>query len=61
MLVFNRPTFKTGVMILKVTVAETEYAVSLRPADKGTTVDFGADPVRDAFLAKYPAFLAMPA
>jgi hypothetical protein len=61
MLVFNRPSFRSGIMVIRVTVESVEYARILRPNDRGDTIDFGADPVRDAVLAKYPNFFAMPA
>lgn len=61
MLTFNRSTFRSGLMVVKVTVSEVESSFTLTPAQKGTNVDFGADPIRDAILAKYPAFFALPA
>lgn len=61
MLVFNRPAFRSGLMVVVVTVAEVEYRTVLTPRDKGDTIDFGVDAVRDAVLTKYPAYFALPA
>lgn len=60
MLVFNRPSFRSGSFIVKVTVDDVESAFKLVTADKGKSFDFGADAVRDAVLAKYPAFFSLP-
>lgn len=68
MLIFNRPSFRTGVMILKVVVNGHEYAWSLKPGDKGDTIDFGAKAADGdtsaelvaALLAKYSSFLSEP-
>lgn len=61
MLLFNRPSFRAGTMIVRVIVSGVEHSFGLKPADKGTLVNFGADEIRDAILAKYPAFFSMPA
>lgn len=73
MLRFNRPSFKSGVMIVKVTVdstaeppVSTELGWSLSVPQKGTNVDFSREGfdttvVETALLAKYPAFLTTPA
>ena len=59
MLVFNRPSFRSGVMIVRVMVDAEEKSFALLPSDKGKTFDFGT--ARDAILAKYPAFFTIPA
>lgn len=59
MLLFNRPSFKTGTMVVWVIVEGTRHNFALTPEMKGTLVDFGI--CRDAILAKYPAFFTLPA
>lgn len=61
MLVFYRKAFRSGVMVLSVTVGGQDSGFLLRSTDNGNTIDFGADAVRDALLAKYPGFLTLPA
>lgn len=58
MLIFNRPAFKTGTMVVWVVVEGSRYNFSLTPEDKGHAVDFGI--CRDAILSKYPAFFTLP-
>lgn len=60
MLLFSRPAFKSGTMIVRVTVSGTEHSFGLHPHDKGTVVNFGDNDIRDAILAKYPAFFSIP-
>lgn len=52
MLIFNRAAFRSGVMIVKETVADVDYAYILKPKDKGTSIA-----VQDEaqILAKYPS------
>lgn len=66
MLTFNRPSFKSGAMVVKATIDETELGWILRPTQKGTDVDFAVEghetaDIEEALLAKYPAFLTTPA
>jgi len=58
MLLFDRPSFRSGVMIVRVTVNDVQGSFALRPADKGTVVDFGS--YSAAVLEKYPAFFSIP-
>lgn len=60
MLVFNRPSFRSGTMVVAVTVDSVDHGFTLKPSDKGQTIDFGADAVRDAVLTKYPNYFALP-
>ena len=67
MLIFNRPSFRSGVMVLKVTVNAHEYAWILRTSDKGQSIDFGSsaangdtsEQITTALLAKYPSFVSL--
>lgn len=66
MLTFNRPNFKSGTMVVKVTVGEVEAAFILRAADKGTTKAYPYEglvtaDVEAALVTKYPAFFEVPA
>lgn len=69
MLIFNRPSFRSGVMVLKIEFNGHEYGWILRASDKGKSIDFGAkaaefgddaEALVAALLAKYPAFLSAP-
>jgi len=58
MLLFERPAFKSGLMIVRVSAEGTPYSFALKPSDKGTEVDFGV--ASAAVLAKYPSFFSIP-
>lgn len=58
MLTFDRPAFRSGVMVVKVTTGDpaVESAFSLRPGQKGDDIDFGSEAIEAALLVKYSAF-----
>lgn len=65
MLRFDRPTFRSGVMVVKITLGETELGWSLRPQQKLTNVDFAVEgqdtaAIETALVAKYTPFLTVP-
>lgn len=65
MLIFNRPAFKSGVMVIKVSVADVEYSFALKTSDKGTTKAYAAEgadtaALEAAIVTKYPAFFEVP-
>lgn len=61
MLKFDRPSFRSGTMIVKAVVANTDYGFTLRPIDKGTEKEYAVEGVsteaiEESLLAKYPSF-----
>jgi hypothetical protein len=58
MLLFSRPSFKSGLFVVRVMIEGLEQSWGLKPSDKNTVIDFGE--AKSAVLLKYPVFFSEP-